>query len=261
MSSQRRDDDFLPRNPATGRPMPPRPQPGYYPEYSTLGQRAFWDATTRRLVEDRVENPPPLRFFSQEQARFWGVVFEHLLPQSDRTPERRIPLIPPLDERLYHNRTAGYRFEDMPHDRDVYGSFGIDAINQEAQEQNGRAFLALSHHEQDLVLQTIHDGRPRSAKDLWQKMSVHRFWQLILHDAIEAYYAHPWAWDEMGFGGPAYPRAYFRLERGEPEPWEVEEQRYDWLAPEASVSDVVDDASHHHTEAEQHRHKPTMRSQ
>ena len=60
-------------------------------------------------------------------------------------------------------------------------------------------------------------------------MSIGRFWQLLMQDALEGYYSHPWAWDEIGFGGPAYPRAYTRLERGEPEPWEVEEQRYDWL--------------------------------
>lgn len=35
---------------------------------------------------------------------------------------------------------------------------------------------------------------------------------------------------------PAYPRAYMRLERGEAEPWEAEEQRYEWEAPEASAS-------------------------
>ena len=83
-------------------------------------------------------------------------------------------------------------------------------------------------------------------------MSVHRFWQLIMGDAIDAYYAHPWAWDEVGFGGPAYPRAYTRLERGEPEPWEVEEKRYDWLAPEAAASGDVESAAHFHTEADQH---------
>jgi hypothetical protein len=85
---------------------------------------------------------------------------------------------------------------------------------------------------------------------------VHRFWQLIMGDAIDAYYAHPWAWDEVGFGGPAYPRAYTRLERGEPEPWEVEEKRYEWLAPEAAVSDEVESAAHIHTEADQHASMP-----
>ncbi len=56
-------------------------------------------------------------------------------------------------------------------------------------------------------------------------MPVHRYWMLLLQDCVEAYYAHPLSWDEIGFGGPAYPRGYMRLERGEPEPWEVEELR------------------------------------
>jgi len=28
--------------------------------------------------------------------------------------------------------------------------------------------------------------------------------------------------------------AFHRLERGEPEPWEVEEKRYEWASPEAT---------------------------
>jgi hypothetical protein len=96
----------------------------------------------------------------------------------------------------------------------------------------------------------IEQGKPRASREIWKRMSVKRFWQMIMTDAIDAYYAHPWAWDEIGFGGPAYPRAYTRLERGEPEPWEVEEQRYGWLPPISSVSGEVDpsgdeDQSHH----------------
>jgi hypothetical protein len=98
-----------------------------------------------------------------------------------------------------------------------------------------------------------------AGKDIWKKMSIHRFWQLIMGDAIDAYYAHPWAWNEIGFGGPAYPRAYTRLERGEPEPWEVEEKPYDWLAPIASVSDEVESTAHHHTESNQNGHIRKLR--
>jgi hypothetical protein len=254
------DPNLLTREPVTGLHYAPTPQPGYYPGYSTLSQQSFWDEATRKLVLARVQPPGPLRFFTPEQASFWETVFDHLIPQSDRTPGQRIPLIPPLDQRLSENRTVGYRFANMPHDREVYASLGIEAISREALEHYGSGFLSLGQLEQDLVLRTIHDGRPRAAMEIWQKMSVHRFWAFLMQDAIDAYYAHPWAWDEIGFGGPAYPRAYTRLERGEPEPWEVEEQRYDWLAPESAVSDEVDGASHHHTEAEQHRHQPSMRS-
>jgi hypothetical protein len=250
------DPDLLPRSTDTNKPLSPKEQPGYYPGYSTLEQRKFWDEATRQLVLQRVDSPPPLRFFTEEQAWFWKTVFDHLLPQTDRTPERQIPLIPPLDRRLSENRTVGYRFEDMPHDREVYVSIGIEAIDREALEQYGKNFLSLGWLEQDLVLRTIHDGEPRAVQETWQRMSVHRFWQLIMQDAIDTYYAHPWAWDEIGYGGPAYPRAYTRLERGEPEPWEVGELRYKWQPPRAAASDEVHDASLHHIESEQRRHKP-----
>ena len=80
-------------------------------------------------------------------------------------------------------------------------------------------------------------SRKTGAAEIWEKMAIHRYWALLVQDCVEAYYAHPWAWDEIGFGGPAYPRAYMRLEHGEPEPWEVEEQRYEWEAPPDAVSD------------------------
>ena len=144
----------------------------------------------------------------------------------------------PLDQRLEQNKTVGYRYADMPHDRVVY-EIGIEAIDKEAEHRYGGKFVLLPNLQQDMVLKAISDGKPEAAPEIWEKMSVKRFWQMIMTDAIDAYYAHPWAWDEIGFGGPAYPRAYTRLERGEPEPWEVEEKRYEWLPPSASCSSEV----------------------
>ena len=243
------DAALLPRNPVTLEAIQPREQPGYYPGFSTLSQSSFWDEATRNVVDKRVKQPPPRTFFSEEAWTFWTAVFAQLVPQTDRTPHRQIPLIPMLDERLAKNRTVGYRFEDMPQDRAVY-ELGIEAINQEAEHRHGGKFLLLSLRHRDEVLKVIEQGKPEAAQAIWQKMSVKRFWQMIMTDAIDAYYAHPWAWDEIGFGGPAYPRAYTRLERGEPEPWEVEEQRYDWLPPVTAVSGEIDttedeDQSHH----------------
>lgn len=255
MNTGETQEPMRPRDPETGAHRAPMQTPGYYPGFSTLGQKAFWDKTTRTVVVDRLESAPELKFFNEQEAAFWSAVFDHMIPQTDRVPERRIPIVPALDQRLHEGRTVGYRFEDMPHDRDVYKKFGIEAIDAEAQAHFGQPFLGLTQLEQDLVLRAIHDGRPKGGKEIWERMNVHRFWQLVISDAIEAYYAHPWAWDEIGFGGPAYPRAYVRLERGEPEPWEVEEQRYEWVAPIDSVSDEVEDVSHYHTEADQQRHK------
>jgi hypothetical protein len=48
---------------------------------------------------------------------------------------------------------------------------------------------------------------------------------------VQAFYSHPWAWNEIGFGGPAYPRGYAAFgspHLGEREPWEgVESVHYD----------------------------------
>jgi hypothetical protein len=247
------DLDFtkLPREAATGKPLEPRRTPGYYPGFSTLSQSPFWDDATRQVVTRRVDLSPAVKFFSAEEFEFWTGVFGHLVPQTDRTPDRQIPLVAPLDHRLYVNQTVGYRYDTMPQDRDAY-RLGREAINKEALQQYGRDFLALPYRQQDLVLKAIHDGKPYAAQAIWSSMSVHRFWQLMMGDVIDAYYAHPWAWDEIGFGGPAYPRAYTRLENGEPEPWEVKEKRHEWLAPEAAVSHELESAAHHHTEADQH---------
>ena len=255
MSSSYKDADptLRPRDKETEEPLSCKEQPGYYPGFSTLSQSPFWDEATRKAVIKRVQEPPERRFFSAEEWKFWEAVFDHLIPQTDRIPERRISLIAPLDGRLYANQTAGYRYETMPPDRKVYKA-GMAAINEESRARFGGSFLLLGHWQQEKVMQALHDRRPEAAPEIWKHMSVHRFWQMIMGDAIDAYYAHPWAWDEIGFGGPAYPRAYTRLERGEPEPWEVREQRYEWLPPDSSISDEVESLHHLLTEADQHAH-------
>lgn len=231
------DQKCLPVDAKTGQPLPPRAQPGYYSGFQTLSQQAYWDEATRKVVLDRVENVPPIRFFSAEEVRLMQAVCDRLLPQDDRDAEHKIPVVNYIDDRLYNRRIDGYRFEDMPDDHEAH-RLGLQAIEAIAQHLFRRPFVQLEPQEQDQVLQTIHDGNPPAAAHIWQRMPVARFWMLIMQDVVDAYYAHPYVWDEIGFGGPAYPRGYMRLEGGKPEPWEVEEQRYEWKAPPASLSDA-----------------------
>ncbi len=229
------DSSRLPVEPKTRRPMAPMAQPGYYPGFSTLSQQPFWDEATRKTVLDRVEHVPPIRFFTPEEAQLMKAVCDRLIPQDDRDDAHKIPLVERIDERLFSGRIDGYRFEDMPPDAEAH-RLGLQAIEAIAQHLYTTSFVHLGPSEQDAVLQTIHQAKPPAGQDIWQKMSVHRFWMLLMQDAVESYYAHPYAWDEIGFGGPAYPRGYMRLEKGKPEPWEVEEQRYDWEAPSTARS-------------------------
>lgn len=223
-------------DPKTGQSLARRDQPGYYPRFSTLGQKKYWDETTRQVVVDRVEKAKPIRFFTPDEARTMEAVVDRIMPQEDRTPARRIPLLPSIDERLYTDRIDGYRYADMPSDREAY-RIGVRAFEQMAQALYGRGFGELGTREQEEILKSIQEGKPQAAQDEWKKMNIDRFWSMLVSDVCGVYYAHPWAWDEIGFGGPAYPRGYMRLEEGEPEPWEVNEQRYEWAAPSDTISD------------------------
>jgi hypothetical protein len=49
------------------------------------------------------------------------------------------------------------------------------------------------------------------------------FERRILVDVPALYYGHPKAWSEIGFGGPASPRGYVRLEGDRRDPWEAAE--------------------------------------
>jgi hypothetical protein len=220
--------------------MKRRKQPGYYPGYSTLGQRAYWDAATRAEVESRVYNVPAIRFFTDQELRLITAVCACVIPQDDRLPEWRIPVVNYIDERLFENKISGYRYEDMLPDREAH-RLGLQAIDQMAREIHGRAFVELDRFKQDLILKSIHDGEEAGAREIWARMSIDRYWQLLVGDCVAAYYSHPWAWDEIGYGGPAYPRAYMRLEGGMPEPWEVDERRYEWASPPDSISDAYEE--------------------
>lgn len=235
LTSQDEDSSRLPVDPHTGQPIAPMAQPGYYPNYHVLNQQGYWDEATRKVVLDRVNNPPPIRFFSPEEAQLMKAVCDRLLPQDDRDEAHKIPVVNFIDERLYMGRISGYRYEDMPPDQEAH-RLGLQAIEQIAQHMFSISFTELSPRAQDEVLQTLHDFDPPAAQEIWRKMSVKHYWPLLMQDVVQAYYAHPYAWDEVGFGGPAYPRGYMRLEHGRPEPWESDEKRYDWEPPANSLS-------------------------
>lgn len=240
-SRQYIDPRSLPRDPATGQPLPPKLQPGYYPGFSTLSQQSYWDAATRDVVLKRVNEIPDIQFFTDEELPLIEAIVNRLLPQDDRDPAHRIPIVPFIDEKLRTHKIDGYRYEDLPEEDEMYrlAMKGIQAI---AQHLHGKSFVDLGHREQDDVLKTLHDCKPPAGQEYWDQMGgdVRHVWVLLLTDVVSVYYAHPSAWDEIGFGGPAYPRGYMRLQHGYPEPWEVEEVRYEWDAPPDSLSDVYE---------------------
>ncbi len=48
MNKQEFKTDHLLRDPRTGEAIPPKAQPGYYPGFSTLAQKQFWEKKLAR---------------------------------------------------------------------------------------------------------------------------------------------------------------------------------------------------------------------
>jgi hypothetical protein len=145
------------------------------------------------------------------------------MPQSHRRPERQIPIGPWIDQRCASRASDGFRFDDMP-TNELAWIWGLEGLDQIAQAQFGESvtFRALDDAGQDQVLEAIRGGDPPG--EVWRRMPAKRWWVFVaLRQITGVYYAHPYAWDEIGFGGPAYPRGYFALNFGAPEPWEARE--------------------------------------
>jgi gluconate 2-dehydrogenase subunit 3-like protein len=183
---------------------------GRYPDYDVLAEAGHWDEATRRVVLDRVERIPPIHFFDEREAATLGAFCDVVLAQ-DGPP--RIPVLALVDEKLSEGREEGYRYADMPSDRQTWREVArmLDAA---AAAQGGEGFAALDLDAQQRIVARFAEG------ELEWRVPVSKAWGVVMRDALSAFYSHPWAWSEIGFGGPAYPRGYARLGPGQREHWE-----------------------------------------
>jgi Gluconate 2-dehydrogenase subunit 3 len=192
-----------------------------YPDADVLSQRGHWDDATRRVVMDRVHNVPPYRFFDPAERATLEALCAQVIPQTRRPPQRRVPLAPWIDARCLGGHGDGFRLDDMPSNEEAW-RWGLQGLDETARALFDGAFVRLDAQQQRAVLEAIRGSAPPG--DTWQRMPAKRWWIFVaLRQIIGVYYAHPYAWDEIGFGGPAYPRGYFALNFGYPEPWEARE--------------------------------------
>lgn len=188
---------------------------GHFPGYDVVSQSGRWDEVTAGVVLSRLGPAAPLAFFTEEEEPAVRALLDRLLGQDD---EPRIPVAEMIDRRLCQRAGDGFRYSDMPEDPQAWRR-SLAGLDQESSSRHGRPFAQLHRAEQiDLIedLQQI-DGE-------WAGMPMKRVFSLWTRYACDAFYSHPWAWNEIGFGGPAYPRGYKSLGLGRREPWEVAER-------------------------------------
>jgi hypothetical protein len=185
---------------------------GRYPDFDVLEQAGHWDEATRRVVLDRVERLPSIRLFDEREAATLGAFCDTVLAQHS---EPRIPVLAMVDEKLFTNQLDGYRHADMPSDQQTWRQVAR-CLDEEARALRADDFASASQGIRDTIV-----GRFAAGDLEWEGFPVEKAWSVVMRMVLAAFYSHPWAWNEIGFGGPAYPRGFARLGAGQREHWET----------------------------------------
>jgi hypothetical protein len=174
---------------------------GRYPDYDVLAQAGHWDPVTRQAILERVANVPPIRFFTEDEVEVLGPFLDVVLAQE---AEPKIPVLNMVDQKMAQGKLDGFQYEDMPDDRDTW------RIVARGLRQEG--FLEGTLEERKQIVGRFADAELSGGA--WDEVNVSRAWSVVTRGALSEFYSHPWSWNEIGFGGPAYPRGYMRLQPG-----------------------------------------------
>ena len=194
---------------------------GNYPGYDVMARRdtMSWNEQTRRVIDERVgiENRPLVLDTAQ-----WAIleaVCDRIMPQP--AGRESVKLAAYVDQRLSKGKLNGYRYKGMPLPNEAWRR-GLAALEEAALRDHGRGFTVLTGADQDALLRAMQHGTFR-AEALGTMPATEFFMSHVIHDITGAYYAHPIAWNEIGFGGPASPRGYVRLDLDRRDAWEPAE--------------------------------------
>lgn len=194
-----------------------------YPGYNVLNKRSSvsWNEQTRAVIDARTSIDPEFhRFCNEAEWKALRAICDQIIPQPANRSERA-PIAAMIDQKLYGGNGDGYRDTRLP-EQDKAWRLGLAAIDAEAIAACEKPFCDLSHDQQHWLLGKIQRGQGSS--EAWQDLPPAIFFKKrLLHDIATAYYAHPASWNEIGFGGPASPRGYVRMNFDRRDPWEAAE--------------------------------------
>lgn len=168
---------------------------------------------TRAVLLARLDALPVAvpRFLTPAEFRTLQVVCARLLPDA------RIDVAGPMDARLAEGKSDGWRYDVMPDDRAAMraGLAGLDGVSQAVA---GAPFTEAPPAGQDEVLTAVQAGTPPGPA--WP-MPPQRFFEELLAEATEVFFAHPLAQERIGYVGFADRPGWTRIglnEREDREP-------------------------------------------
>jgi len=191
---------------------------GRFPGFNVLGQTRDWDAVTADLIRARIGHSQEVRFFTEAEQASAAALLNQLTGQCGEP--LGVPILEMVDGRLAAGETDGWHYADMPEDGQAWRET-LGYLDKDAHARCGTAFADASEGDQAAIIQAVQDSRE------WHGLVAKHVWSLWTRYACTAMYSHPYAWSEMGFPGPAYPRGYKNAGVGKLEPFEVPDRRPD----------------------------------
>lgn len=203
--------------------MPDNRRPDRYPGYDVLAKRdtPSWNDASREVIAHRLATLDVPTFFNEDEWQTLRALCDRIAPQ----PAHRdvIPLAGMVDRKVAKDERDGYRQAQLPPLREAWRS-GLAALDSEARARHASRFHTLPAAMQDALLTAMQRGQLKGPD--WRGMPSDLFFrERVTHDILAAYYCHPTAWNEIGFGGPASPRGYVRMYFNRRDPWEAAEAK------------------------------------
>jgi gluconate 2-dehydrogenase subunit 3-like protein len=201
---------------------------GRFPGFDVLDSVDAWDDVTAGIVLSRLALPGDYAFFTPDEVGIAVPLLNLLLAQDG---EPRVPVAELIDARLAAGETDGWHYDELPEDAQAWRA-SLAALDDDARAtHSGRRFAHLISDEQAALVQAVQDSASSAssassagAGKRWHDWPAEHIWSLWTRYACTAFYSHPWAWNEIGFPGPAYPRGYLHAGVGARERWEVADQ-------------------------------------
>ncbi|MDW7672949.1 MAG: gluconate 2-dehydrogenase subunit 3 family protein [Bacillota bacterium] len=192
----------------------------HYPSYDIMALQDEWDSNTKEIVKKRLGPFSKPKFLKEKEVTLLAKISEHLT--FDNRDEIIQWIIHHADQKLQTVIGEGEKKPEAPAEK-VLVRKGLEAIDKLAETKYGKEFLKIDTKEQFGILAALQLGKADQLPE-WSIIPQKELFNKLAEIAISAYYSHPTVWSEIGYGGPAYPRGYYRIEFGLADPWEAKKE-------------------------------------
>lgn len=189
----------------------------HYPDYNVLELMDEWDSHTREIVKKRLGPFSGPSSLSESETLLLKDIIKNIT--FDDRDEIINWVVAHIDQTINNEAGENQRKSGTPKIA-VLIRTGLAAVDHLSKKEYSKGFCDLEPQRQSSIIGSLQLGTAAKVPE-WSQVPPKEFFKKLASEIISAYYSHPIVWSDIGYGGPAYPRGYVRLEFGVKDPWEA----------------------------------------